>query len=353
VGKQGTGTDRRSISGLPKREVPAFARGWEIAPYYSTKGGFALLGNSLKLMKQLPDASVNLIMTSPPYALQKQKAYGNVGQDAYVRWFRKFIPEFKRLLAEDGSLVVNIGGAWEPGRPTRSLYHYKLLLSLVKNDNLYLAQDFFWLNTAKMPYPYEWVSQKRTRVKDAVEPVWWLSKTPNPKADNRRVLQPYSKSMEYMMKRGHYNGGVRPSGSVVHETSWLKNNGGAIPPNFSPPTPETPDVVNVLMVANTESNSRYQRMCRENANRGFRVHPARFPRNLPEFFINFLTEKGDVVLDPFAGSNLTGEVAEAAGRKWIAMELDELYLRSSAWRFDEFLHNPPELPPIQEPTQDA
>ena len=302
--------------------------GEEARPYYTTAGGAAYLGDSLELMRHIPDGSLNLVMTSPPFALQRKKQYGNVDAADYVEWFKEFACEFYRILSDDGSLVIDLGGSWIKGQPTRSLYHFELVIELCKHlfptypeKHFYLAEEFFWYNPAKLPSPAEWVNVRRIRVKDAVNMVWWLSKTPNPKANNRNVLQPYSAAMQDLLKNG-YRAKLRPSGHDI-SNNFSKDNGGAIPSNL-------------LQIANTESNSRYQQMCRENK---VTVHPARFPAGLPEFFIKFLTDEGDVVLDPFAGSNVTGEVCERTKRKWLAIELQEEYLHGSKYRFNDSIVN--------------
>lgn len=287
-------------------------------PYYRTKYGIAYLGDALRLSRCIPDSSVNLIMTSPPFALNKKKPYGNVAADKYIDWFRPFANEFWRILKDDGSFVIHIGGSWEKGRPTRSLYHLELLVDLCRNGGkrFYLAQDLYWFNPARLPSPAQWVTVKRVRVKDAVDPIWWLSKTPNPKASNRRVLTPYSKAMKKLLERG-YNAGLRPSGHDI-SCKFNQDHGGAIPPNL-------------LVIANTESNSDYLRLGREAK---IKAHPARYPVELPEFFIKLLTDTGDIVLDPFAGSNATGRAAENTQRQWIAFEKLEEYLTGSRFRFD-------------------
>jgi DNA modification methylase len=282
---------------------------------YRTKLGKAYHGNALDLIKAVPAGSVNLIITSPPFALRRKKEYGNVSADEYVDWFDQFTDEFQRVLASDGSLVIDIGGSWNKGVPTRSLYHFELLLRLCKK--FLLAQEFYWYNPARLPSPAEWVTVRRIRIKDAVDPVWWLSKSPHPKADNRRVLKQYSPSMHSLLKNG-YRPKLRPSGHDI-SPNFNVDHGGAIPPNL-------------LSIANTESNSHYLVRCRE---AGLPPHPARFPVALPLFFIKFLTDKGDTVLDPFAGSNVTGEAAEELGRRWIAFELREEYLTGSRFRFEK------------------
>ena len=286
-------------------------------PCYRTGHGSAYLGDALDLISRVPDSCVNLIVTSPPFALNKKKPYGNVSADKYIGWFRPFADEFHRVLTEDGSLVIHVGGSWEKGRPTRSLYHLELLVDLCRNggDVFYLAQDFYWFNPARLPTPAEWVTVKRVRAKDAVDPIWWLSKTPNPKADNRNVLAPYSKAMRKLFDNG-YNAGIRPSGHNISHT-FQNDQGGAIPPNL-------------LAISNTESNSNYLRSCRMAE---LPAHPARYPVELPDFFIRFLTDEGDWVMDPFAGSNATGQAAENNLRRWIAFEKEETYLQGSRFRF--------------------
>ncbi|MFM9157092.1 MAG: DNA methyltransferase, partial [Dolichospermum sp.] len=151
--------------------------------YYQTEFGAAYLGNSLELMTDIPDESIDLICTSPPFALLRKKEYGNVDADEYVEWFKDFAVQFHRILKPTGSLVIDIGGSWVKGIPVRSLYHFELVVSLCKPQKkgglgFYLAQELYWYNPAKLPTPAEWVTVRRERVKDAVNTVWWLSKEP-------------------------------------------------------------------------------------------------------------------------------------------------------------------------------
>ncbi|MFO0968928.1 MAG: site-specific DNA-methyltransferase [Gemmataceae bacterium] len=297
-----------------------------LAPYYSTSLGDAYLADSLAVLRALPDHSVNLVLTSPPYALHFKKEYGNADKAAYVEWFLPFAAQILRVLSDDGSFVLNIGGSYNPRVPTRSLYHFKLLIALVERVGFHLAQECFWFNPAKMPMPAEWVTVRRIRVKDAVEYVWWLSKTPWPKADNRAVLRAYSKDMERLNKKG-LRRTTRPSGHNVKPSFSKVDSGGSIPPNL------VEDLVadDLLRFGNNAANDPYTERCKEN---GIKIHPARFPAALPEFFLKLLTEPEDVVLDPFAGSNTTGSVAERLYRRWIAVEKVEEYLAASKFRFD-------------------
>jgi site-specific DNA-methyltransferase (cytosine-N4-specific) len=289
-------------------------------PHYWTKLGACYVGDSLEVLPRiLRPGSVDLIMTSPPFALRRKKEYGNVDAEQYVEWFLRFGRLFHDLLKPKGSLVIDIGGSWNRGAPTRSLYQYELLIEMcrIPERKFYLAEEFFWYNPARLPTPAEWVTVRRIRVKDAVNCVWWLSRDPFPKANNRNVLLPYSDSMQELLKRG-YRPKLRPSGHDI-STKFNRDNSGSIPPNL-------------LQYANTESNSWYLRRCRET---GIRPNPARYPAPLPKFFVEFLTMPGDLVVDPFAGSNVTGAVAERLGRKWAAVELTEEYVKGSAFRFEK------------------
>jgi DNA modification methylase len=299
----------------------------EVESFYETEAGAAYLGDSRDLLKALPDNSVNLVFTSPPYALHFKKAYGNVSKADYVEWFLTFAREIRRVLTDDGSFVLNIGGSWNPGEPTRSLYHFKLMIALVEELGFFLAQECYWYNPAKMPVPAEWVTVRRVRIKDSVEHVWWLSKTPFPKADNRRVLRPYSADMYRLAKKG-LKAAVRPSGHNITTSFDKIEAGGSIPSNVL-----DDQVANEMLIAgNNSANDPYTLRCKE---AGIKIHPARFPAALPEFFVKLLTDEGDLVVDPFAGSNTAGAVAERLGRRWLAMELLEEYLEASKFRFSE------------------
>ncbi len=284
-------------------------------PFHRTGRGQIIRGDSLNVLASYDDNSVDLIMTSPPFGLVRKKDYGNVAADEYVDWFRPFGAAFNRILKNNGSLVIDIGGSWNKGYATRNLYHFKLLIMLCEEFDFHLAQDFYWWNPSKLPTPAEWVTVRRVRVKDAINTVWWLSKTPWPKACNRRVLQPYSPSMRDLLRKG-YRAKKRPSGHDISEKFSI-DNGAAIPPNL-------------IAIPNTESNSFYLRYCEE---KGFKPHPARYPAELPEYFIRMLTDPGNLVVDPFAGSCVTGEVCKRLDRQWRCIELSDEYCEAALGRF--------------------
>jgi len=285
---------------------------------YKTNLGKAFYGDSLELIPKLADESIDLIMTSPPFALLRKKEYGNKEQDEYVEWLAEFARLTLPKLKSTGSLVVDLGGAYERGTPTRSLYNFRVLIYFCDILGYNLAEEFYWYNPSKLPSPIEWVNKRKIRAKDSVNTVWWFSKTAFPKADIKKVLVPYSDRMKKLIENPekYYKAKKRPSGHDISD-SFGNDNGGAIPSNL-------------LQIPNSESNSQYMSFAKR---LGLKTHPARFPVKLPEFFINYLTDEGDVVLDIFAGSNTTGEAAEKSGRRWLSFELDAQYIASSALRF--------------------
>lgn len=290
---------------------------------YYTQKGQCVVGDSLELLKTLEDGSVNLVMTSPPFALLRQKSYGNLAQEEYVDWLSEFGKLVYQKLADDGSFVVDLGGAYNRGNPTYSLYQYRVLIKMCDEVGFHLAQPFYWHNPSALPAPIEWVNKRKMRAKNSVNTVWWLSKTEWPKSDVRKVLAPYSARMQNLISNPDgflkEKDTERPSGHVMNKCSWAKDNGGAIPPNL-------------LQYSNCESNSQYLRYCKSI---GIKGHPARFPASLPEFFIKFLTEEDDLVIDIFGGSNTTGWVAESLNRKWMSFELSQEYVAASTFRFAE------------------
>lgn len=367
----------------------------ESEPFYQTDYGAAYQGNSKDLLEELPNESLDLVVTSPPFALQHQKEYGNKSLKEYNDWFMEFADRVYPKLKPHGSFVIEIGGAFEKGKPKRSTYQFKLLdrLTSSSEDSYYLSQDFYWHNPAKLPNPIEWVNVRRIRVTDAVTHIWWLSKeitgdsakvdgeSPHPEADNRRVLRDYSNSQKQLLETGEYNDGERPSGWDIDSEAFATDNEGSIPDTLleghsnrsteealenisaqklldevvggtdledisaadllelfdAEELVESGSVDNLIKASNTASNTHYLSMCREF---GYDTHPARFPRQIPEFFIKFLTpeppyddSEPPLVLDIFGGSNLTGKIAEDLGRNWLTFELDEDYLFTSQFRF--------------------
>ena len=285
---------------------------------YRSRLGKAIVTHAEDYLPRMDEDSVSLVMTSPPFALLREKAYGNREQGEYVDWLVSFGPLVRRILKDTGSFVIDLGGAYQRGVPVRSLYNYRVLLRMCDEHGFHLAEEFFWHNPAKLPSPIEWVNKRKIRAKDSVNTVWWLSKTESPKANVSNVLAPYSGRMKKLIEDPDkfYTPKDRPSGHDISK-GFGKDNGGAIPSNL-------------LQYPNTESNSLYIRICKYI---GLTPHPARFPSAIPEFFIKFLTDPEDLILDIFAGSNTTGEAAERLERRWLALECEYDYVLTSAFRF--------------------
>jgi site-specific DNA-methyltransferase (cytosine-N4-specific) len=294
--------------------LPTFNRN----PLYTTEYGAAYVADSLDMLSQLPDNSINLVMTSPPFALQRQKEYGNKDENEYVDWLAEFAKLVYQKLTPDGSFVLDLGGAYRKGHPVRSLYNYRVLIKFCDELGFHLAEEFFWFNPSKLPSPIEWVNKRKIRAKDSVNTVWWFSKTEWPKADVTKVLGEYSERMKKLLQNpeAYYSPKKRPSGHDIG-SSFGKDNGGAIPSNL-------------LQISNSEASSKYLKLCKEV---GVSAHPARFPAKLPEFFIRYLTEPNDLVVDIFGGSNTTGYVCELEKRQWLAFEERKDYLSASVFRF--------------------
>ena len=307
-------------------------------------GGFIFNENSYDLINKKSflkkyEGKINLVITSPPFALNNQKSYGNHegnsrpnasnenggGANSYIEWFSDYAKPLTKLLTKDGSIVVELGNSWTQGEPTMSLTTYEALKRFMEKGKLKLCQEFIWNNTAKLPGPAQWVTKKRLRAKDSFTKIWWFAKTAYPKADNRKVLLPYSKGMRKLLERQSYNAGRRSSGHRINAESFLSRNKGAIPSNVFSDKFLYKDLPSVIEISNTET-TKYAIYCR---NKKIKTHDARMPKHIVSFFIDFLTDEGDIVLDPFAGSNTTGYVSSLKKRKWVSIELDKEYIKGS------------------------
>ncbi len=290
---------------------------------YSTSLGSCVQGRAEEVLNtknfERYKNNIDLIFTSPPFPLNRKKKYGNLTDQEYLDWLSEQSELFSKFLCDDGSIVIEMGNSWNQGSPTMSTLALRALLGFLETGGLHLCQQFVWYNTAKLPTPAPWVTINRIRVKDAFTHIWWMSKSERPKADNRKVLVEYSNKMKGLLEKGRYNSGHRPSNHKINGDSFLIDNGGAIPPN-------------VLVSSNTESQSPYLKHCRDQK---IQPHPARMPIDVARFFISFLTDPGDIVLDPFCGSNTTGQASEEIGRRWIGIEANMEYIKGSIGRFDQ------------------
>lgn len=306
-----------------------------VSEVYRTPNGRMLVGRiedaldsaALKRVR----GNVNLIFTSPPFPLVRKKRYGNETGKQYLRWLESLAPRLCDLLAPNGSIVIEIGNSWEPGVPVMSTLGLEALLAFKRAGKLHLCQHVICHNPARLPSPAQWVNVKRERLKDSFTHVWWMSRRQHPKADNRRVLLPYSDHMKGLLKSQKYNAGVRPSGHVISAKGFLTDHGGAIAPNVIRIDDEATLPESLLQFSGTSADLKYRQYCK---GKGYELHPARMQMGLASFFIEFLTQRGDLVLDPFGGSNTTGYAAEMLKREWISIEASKEYALGSKGRFE-------------------
>lgn len=304
---------------------------------FKNERGISYHGDSLELIKSTKfqkkyKGKIDLIFTSPPFNLISKKKYGNKNGQEYIDWLTEFSQPLTNLLTEKGSIVIEMGNSYEKGEPTFSTIPLESLLSFKNKSNLYLCQEFICHNPSRLPSPAEWVTVKRIRVKDSYTRVWWLSKTPYPKSDNKKILKEYSSSMRKKLQNGTINTGTRPSGHNITE-SFYKNNGGSISPNFLEMSHGEylfENLENTLSIPNSDNQSEYNSFCRNN---NLEPHPARIQPELIEFFVRFLTDERDLVFDPFGGSNTTGLVSEKLDRKWVSSDKSLDYIKGSLIRF--------------------
>jgi DNA modification methylase len=307
--------------------------------FYTNKGSFYSGDAEEIIKKNLINKfknKINLILTSPPFPLNKKKQYGNLQGEKYKKWLSNFAPLFSELLVNDGSIIIELGNAWDDGAPVQSLLPLESLIAFLNNDGnrLYLCQEFICYNPSRLPSPAQWVTINKIRTVDSFTRVWWISKNIFPKADNTKILRPYSNSMKQLLKKKTYNSGLRPSEHRISENGFLKRNKGSISHNLIEMEPIDPLrdprlPKNVLSYSNTSSNDFFLSKCRENK---IKPHPARMPIGLASFFIQFLTEENDLVFDPFGGSNTTGYVAESLKRRWITTEISNDYFEQAVIR---------------------
>lgn len=283
---------------------------------FLTPNGCALWGLAEEAASVIDHGSVRLLLTSPPYALNTKKQYGNLSGQEYVDWLCSIIERLMPVMQSNGSLLLNLGDAWVKNSPTVSLYQERTIIALQDRLGLHLCQRMLWHNPSALPVPTNYVGIERIRLKQAVECLWWLSPEDRPYADNRAILEPYSDRMTGLIKQGGQSRSKKPSGHATRDGSFSVDNGGSIAPN-------------VFKIANSGDQA-YAQACRD---KGLTPHPARMPIALASKMIEFLSRPDEVVFDPFGGSGTTARAAENLGRKWITTEAAREYVEGSRFRF--------------------
>lgn len=277
-----------------------------------------IVGDCKEVMESLPTESIDLVLTSPPYA--DKRDYGtkdaSIAPDDYVDWFIPKAQEIYRLLKPTGSFVLNISD--KVVDRYQHLYVFELLLKLCQEVGFHLVRDYIWYNPATPPNVYSRGGYGRT--KKSHEYCFWFSKSEEWTFELDPIRKPYSKDMQkYLDGKGKGNrfDNIRPSTHNFDCEKVWSDNGGSDPGS-------------VIEIANTNSNDMFMRLCKE---KGI-AHPARFPEKLAEFFILSGSKEGDIVLDPFSGSGTTATVAQKNNRKWIGIDANADYCELARARIE-------------------
>lgn len=290
---------------------------------FSTDLGIAILGTCESVFSSI-DSPISLVVTSPPYPLASQRRYGNPPEPVYVDWICKTLEPVIKNMVPGGSICLNISNdIFLPQSPARSMYCERLLLALNSRFGLELMDRLVWDNPQKPPGPFQYASKARTQLNVAYEPVYWLTNDPHKvRSNNRRVLQQHSEKHLALIRNGGENReGVYSDGAYrVRPGSFGAPTEGRIPKNI------------LRYGHRCKEQSAYKKAARA---LGLPVHGAPMPSKLASFLINFLTEPGDLVADPFSGSFTTAAEAERLGRRWLATETMVEYVLGGSTRFTQ------------------
>ena len=253
-----------------------------------------ICGDCEEILRSFPDNSVDLIVTSPPYADSRKNTYGGVHPDRYVEWFLPKSEEFLRVLTETGTFILNIKERVANGE--RHTYVIELILKM-REQGWFWTEEFIWHK--KNCFPGKWPN----RFRDAWERLLQFNKKRKFKMFQEEVMVPMGDWAKTRLNNLSETDKIRDESKV--ESGFGKNISNWVGREMAYPT-------NVLHLATECAN---------------RSHSATFPYALPEWFIKLFTEVGDVVLDPFLGSGSTAVAAKRLGRSYIGIDIDEEYCR--------------------------
>lgn len=275
-------------------------------------------GDCAEVMKTFPNNSIDLIVTSPPYA--DQRSYGKevtiTTPNEYIDWFKPIAIQIKRVLKNTGSFILNINDKVVDGE--QSLYVFKLVICLCEEIGFRLVRDYIWFNPATAPNIYS--TGKFGRTKKSHEYCFWFSVGEEWTFNLDSIRKPYGPDMQKYLEgkgKGNRRTNTRPSTHNFNCEKVWNDNGGSDPGS-------------VIEIANTSSNDIFFKQCKE---LGI-THPARFPIKLAEFFIKAGSNENDVVLDPFSGSGTTCVAADGLGRHWIGIDANEDFCQLSQNRIE-------------------
>lgn len=252
------------------------------------------LGDSLSLLKELPDNYVDLVITSPPYSTMKKYIdYDGIHPDEYVEWFIPYCIEIQRVMKDSGSFILNINDKIVDG--FRHPYVFDLISRIHKDTNLMMYERLFWNKLKSLP--------NRNRFGDRIEFLFWFTKTKkfNINMDEMRV--PYSEKSINRMKKPLKKRWSRTDNDVKEYKDWSPNLKGAMPTTL----------INISSESKKIANN----------------HIAVYPVPLVDYFIKGTTKEGDIVLDPFMGTGTTALSAKKLNRNWIGFEMQQSYIDSA------------------------
>lgn len=289
----------------------------------STVLGVALWANA-ECVAGAIDQPITLVLTSPPYALAQPRAYGNVSLGHYVDWLMSMLEPFVLRLRPGGTLALNVSNdVFEPGSPARSTYRERLVIALCDGLGLHKWDEFIWHNPSKPPGPIQWASRTQQQLNTAWEPVYIFTNDPHRcVASNRRVLQAHTERHLQLMSRG----GEKREASFCDGAYRIKRGAygtltaGRIPRNLQ-------------SIAHRGNDPTLQQAKHRAKELGLPAHGAPMPLALADFMVRYLSEPGDLVVDPFGGWGTTGFAAEANGRRWLTTEKHLEYVLGTQLRF--------------------
>ena len=260
------------------------------------------LGDCKEILKELPENTIDLIVTSPPYDDQRKSTYGGIPPKKYVEWFLPISKELLRVLKPTGSFILNIKERVVSGE--RSTYVMELILEMRKQGWLW-TEEYIWHK--KNCYPGKWPN----RFRDAWERLLHFNKSRDFNMYQEKVMIPVGEWAKTRLKNLSKTDKTRDESKVG--SGFGKNISNWLDRDKAYPT-------NVLHLA-TECNNKN--------------HSAAFPEGLPEWFIRLFTQPGDIVLDPFMGSGTTNFVARRMSRNSIGIEIKKEYYNRVQEQIDE------------------
>lgn len=261
-----------------------------------------LSGDCLEKLKEIPNSSVDLIITSPPYADQRKNTYGGIKPEKYVSWFLPITAELFRVLKNDGTFILNIKEKVQNGE--RSTYVLELILEMKRQGWLW-TEEFIWHK--KNCYPGKWPN----RFRDAWERLLQFNKAKKFNMYQEAVMVPMGDWAKNRLKNLSEVDRIRDNSKVG--SGFGKNISNWLERDMAYPT-------NVLHLA-TEC--------------GNKNHSAAFPESLPEWFIKLFTQEYDTVLDPFMGSGTTVFVANRMNRHAIGIDIVDEYCKKVQKQINE------------------